>query len=74
MQAVLLSGIARLFMSIYSTKMRGGYLRFQAQYLRRIRVPLAGMMYRHNLRTTLSMLPSAKILPPATALYSSSTA
>ena len=40
LQAVLLSGIARLFVSTYSTKMRGGYLRFQAQYLRRIRVPL----------------------------------
>lgn len=39
LQAVLMSGIARLFVSIYSTKMRGGYLRFQAQYLRRIRVP-----------------------------------
>lgn len=33
------SGIARLFIATYSTKMRGGYLRFQAQYLRRIRVP-----------------------------------
>ena len=42
LQAVLLSGIARLFVSIYSTKMRGGYLRFQAQYLRRIRVPYWG--------------------------------
>ena len=39
LQAVLLSGIARLFVSNYSTKMRGGYLRFQAQYLRRIRIP-----------------------------------
>ncbi len=39
LQAVLLSGIARLFVSIYSTKMHGGYLRFQAQYLRRIRLP-----------------------------------
>lgn len=39
LQAVLLSGIARLFIGLYSTKMRGGYLRFQAQYLRRIRVP-----------------------------------
>jgi hypothetical protein len=39
LQAVLLSGIARLFVSVYSTKMRGGYLRFQAQYLRRIRIP-----------------------------------
>ena len=33
------SGIARLFVSLYSTRMRGGYLRFQAQYLRRIRLP-----------------------------------
>ena len=39
LQAVLLSGIARLFITIYSTRMRGGYLRFQAQYLRRIRLP-----------------------------------
>ena len=39
LQAVLLSGIAKLFVSMYSTKMRGGYLRFQAQHLRRIRVP-----------------------------------
>lgn len=39
LQAVLLSGIARLFVSVYSTKMHGGYLRFQAQYLRRIRLP-----------------------------------
>ena len=39
LQAVLLSGIARLFVLSYSTKMRGGFLRFQAQYLRRIRVP-----------------------------------
>lgn len=42
LQAVLLSGIARLFVATYSTKMRGGYLRFQAQYLRRIRVPQWG--------------------------------
>ncbi len=35
LQAVLLSGLV----SIYSTRMRGGYLRFQAQYLRRIRLP-----------------------------------
>ena len=39
LQAVLLSGIARLFITTYSTKMRGGFLRFQAQYLRRIRIP-----------------------------------
>lgn len=39
LQAVLLSDVALLFISLYSTKMRGGYFRFQAQYLRRIRVP-----------------------------------
>lgn len=39
LQAVLMSGIARLFVSVYSTRMHGGFLRFQAQYLRRIRLP-----------------------------------
>ncbi len=40
LRVILMSGIARLFVSAYSTRMRGGYLRFQAQYLRRIRIPL----------------------------------
>lgn len=40
LQAVMLSAISRLFVATYSTKMRGGFLRFQAQYLRRIRLPL----------------------------------
>lgn len=39
LQLVLASGLAHLFISVYSTRMRGGYLRFQAQYLRRIRIP-----------------------------------
>jgi hypothetical protein len=39
LQAVLLSDVTRMFISLYSTKMRGGYLRFQAQYLRRLRIP-----------------------------------
>jgi len=39
LQAILMSGIAELFITAYSTKMRGGYLRFQAQYIRRIRLP-----------------------------------
>lgn len=39
LQAVLLSTVTRLFVATYSTKMRGGFLRFQAQYLRRIRIP-----------------------------------
>ena len=36
---ILLSEIPNLFVSAYSVRMRGGYLRFQAQYLRRIRIP-----------------------------------
>ncbi len=40
LQAVMLSAVTRLFISTYSTRMRGGFLRFQAQYLRRIRIPL----------------------------------
>lgn len=36
---ILMSDVANLFLSAYSVRMRGGYLRFQAQYLRRIRVP-----------------------------------
>ena len=39
LQAVLRAGIAHLFVRAYSTKMHGGCLRFQAQYLRRIRLP-----------------------------------
>lgn len=39
LQAVMRSGIARLFVALYCTRMRGGYLRFQAQYLRKIRLP-----------------------------------
>jgi hypothetical protein len=39
LQAVLLSHVTRMFITLYSTKMRGGYLRFQAQYLRRLRLP-----------------------------------
>ncbi len=39
LQRVMLAGIAHLFVKTYSTKMRGGCLRFQAQYLRRIRLP-----------------------------------
>jgi adenine-specific DNA-methyltransferase len=36
---LLLSEVAEMFVSSYCVKMRGGTLRFQAQYLRRIRVP-----------------------------------
>jgi hypothetical protein len=39
---LLLSDVAQMFVECYAVRMRGGYLRFQAQYLRRIRVPEIG--------------------------------
>ena len=39
LQAVLSSRLAFAFIAAYSPRMRGGNLRFQAQYLRRIRLP-----------------------------------
>lgn len=39
LKAILETGIAHLFIDAYATKMHGDCLRFQAQYLRRIRVP-----------------------------------
>jgi adenine-specific DNA-methyltransferase len=39
---LLCSRVARLFVWSYAVKMRGGYMRFQAQYLRRVRVPRPG--------------------------------
>lgn len=39
LQAVLLSKITHAFISTYSLRMRGDCLRYQAQYLRRLRLP-----------------------------------
>ena len=36
---LLISAVGEFFIHCYGVRMRGGYLRFQAQYLRRIRVP-----------------------------------
>ena len=36
---ILLSRVGQFFIECYAVRMQGGYLRFQAQYLRRIRVP-----------------------------------
>ena len=36
---LLLSEVGQFFIECYAVRMSGGYLRFQAQYLRRIRVP-----------------------------------
>ena len=52
LQAVLMFGIAKIFVATYSTKMHGGFLRFQAQYLRKIRLPHWGSVPT-NLRQSL---------------------
>lgn len=39
LQAILLSRVAQAFVATYSLRMRGDFLRYQAQYLRRIRIP-----------------------------------
>jgi methylase of polypeptide subunit release factors len=39
LRVVLLSNITKIFISTYSTKISNGYLRFQAQHLRRVRIP-----------------------------------
>ncbi|PYV90551.1 MAG: SAM-dependent methyltransferase [Acidobacteria bacterium] len=37
---LLMSAVGQFFVECYGVRMRGGYYRFQAQYLRRIRVPV----------------------------------
>jgi hypothetical protein len=45
---LLLSKVAEAFIDAYAVKMSGGTLRFQAQYLRRIRVPLPETISERN--------------------------
>src|SRR5260370_39872483 len=47
---LLLSRVAQAFVEAYAVKMRGGTLRFQAQYLRRIRVPRQGDLTERDRR------------------------
>lgn len=42
LRVVLLSDVTKLFISTYSTKIANGYLRFQAQHLRKLRIPAWG--------------------------------
>ena len=71
LHAVLMSGIARLFVATYSTRMRGGYLRFQAQYLRRIRLPRWSDV-APSVRTALVEAAEKGTFPLATRLHSRS--
>jgi len=47
---LLLSEFGQFFVRSYCVRMRGGYFRFQAQYLRRIRVPAPGTLSKDQIK------------------------
>ncbi|MGB1015060.1 MAG: Eco57I restriction-modification methylase domain-containing protein, partial [Nannocystaceae bacterium] len=55
LQAFLKSSIALTFVAAYCVRMAGGFLRFQAQYLRRIRVPMWQELTASQRRSLLSV-------------------
>lgn len=63
---LLLSEVANLFVGAYCVKMRGGCYRFQAQYIRRIRVPEPGSLSR-RVRADLAAAFRARDASAATA-------
>ena len=63
---LLLSDVANLFVGAYCVRMRGGCYRFQAQYLRRIRVP-APESIPPTARRALASAFSARDIEAATA-------
>ncbi len=76
LKSVLSSGIARLFIEAYSTRMHGNCLRFQAQYLRRIRIPRwtdVPKDLRHQLRDAAEKNDTASREDAVSRLYSLST-
>jgi adenine-specific DNA-methyltransferase len=64
---LLLSDVANLFVGAYCVKMRGGCYRFQAQYVRRIRVPAPAMVARRD-RRALAAAFRARDVAAATAV------
>lgn len=63
---LLLSDVANLFVGAYCVKMRGGCYRFQAQYVRRIRVPDPATITRSD-RCALATAFRARDVAAATA-------
>ena len=64
---LLLSDVANLFVGAYCVKMRGGCYRFQAQYVRRIRVPAPATVTRRD-RRALAAAFRARDVAAATAV------
>jgi len=72
LQTVLRSSITVMTVAAYCTRMAGGFLRFQAQYLRRIRLPQWGQVseaLRMALIAAASAQDQAVIDAPVFALY-----
>jgi adenine-specific DNA-methyltransferase len=69
---ILLSDVANLFVGAYCVKMRGGTYRFQAQYLRKIRVPdpsTISEQVARNLQDAFRLRDAAKATTAAAAAY-----
>lgn len=69
---LLLSDVAQFFIECYGVRMRGGYLRFQAQYLRRIRVPTPSQVLveqAERLRMAFRTRDAAEATAAALAVY-----
>ncbi len=72
LQAVLRSSLATAFVATYSLRMRGDCLRFQAQYLRRIRIPEwndLSVTMRHQLKALATSNDQARIDATVCQIY-----
>ena len=69
---LLMSAVGQFFVESYGVRMRGGYLRFQAQYLRRIRVPdprTLSTVQTHELRNAFRQRDRQRATQAALELY-----
>lgn len=69
---LLMSKVGQFFVESYGVRMRGGYLRFQAQYLRRIRVPAPKTLSKrqsHGLRDAFRRRDRPRATQVALELY-----
>ena len=57
---LLISAIGQFFVESYGVRMRGGYFRFQAQYLRRIRVPDPKTLYEDSSKSIGQSIPQPR--------------
>ena len=69
---LLMSAVGQFFVESYGVRMRGGYLRFQAQYLRRIRLPAPRALSQaqsHELREAFRKRDRARATRAALEVY-----